>query len=151
MYLWCTLLDSLRIHLGCSWQTVYISEQIHWIWAHRNKKTNDGQHWAFSYFSFCRTQWLTLPIPHMQVAQVTKYLPGGNITTAPTSWGTAARAMPDFWCTLYCAIQRPPHFVVQKLGMTEGLRLEGTSGGHLLQPLCSGRDTQSWLPRTVSG
>lgn len=33
---------------------------------------------------------------------------------------------------------------------TEWLRLEKTSGSHLVQPLYSGRDTQSTLPRTLS-
>jgi len=33
---------------------------------------------------------------------------------------------------------------------TERVRLEGTSGGHLVQPLCSSRATQRWLPKTVS-
>jgi len=34
--------------------------------------------------------------------------------------------------------------------MTEWLRLERSSGGHLVQPPCSSRATQTWLPRTVS-
>ena len=34
--------------------------------------------------------------------------------------------------------------------ITGWLRVEGTAGGHLLQPPCSGRAPWSWLPRTVS-
>ena len=33
--------------------------------------------------------------------------------------------------------------------MTKCLRLEGTCGGHLVQPPCSSRATYSWRPRTV--
>jgi len=33
---------------------------------------------------------------------------------------------------------------------TEWLRLEGTSGDHLVQSTCSSRVIYSWLPRTVS-
>lgn len=34
--------------------------------------------------------------------------------------------------------------------ITERSRLEGSSGRHLLQTLCSSRTTRSWLPRTTS-
>ena len=34
--------------------------------------------------------------------------------------------------------------------VTESLKLEGTAGRHLVQPPCSGRAAESWLPRTMA-
>ena len=42
------------------------------------------------------------------------------------------------------------HKIAELHRITERLRLEGTSGGHLVQPLCSSRATHSWLARTMS-
>ena len=41
-------------------------------------------------------------------------------------------------------------FITHFHGLIEWLRLEGTFGDHLVQPLSSGRATESWLPRTMS-
>lgn len=53
-----------------------------------------------------------------------------------------------FFCNFSPGSQTNPVPTNHKI--TESLRLEKTSGNHLVQPLCSGRDTQNTLPRIVS-
>ena len=75
----------------------------------------------------------------------TSWAPGYCLQYKPSSVPT--HSLPESpvlklcsWNTLY-----PQGFTV-----TEGLTLEGTSGGHLVQSSYSSRAAQSWIPRTVS-
>lgn len=51
---------------------------------------------------------------------------------------------PKTWCFLLSLIESPTQRI------TEGLRWEGISGGHLVQSSCSSRATRSRMPRTTS-
>lgn len=56
------------------------------------------------------------------------------------------------WVSIFCVFSHSflNEAILLSHRIIEWLRLEGTSGGHLVQHLCSSRAAYSWLPRTMS-